>query len=916
MDKRQNTTEKLNPPADFAVAASSTGPQSNLVPPSHFAQLFHTTSASSLGGIQQPPACGVGAPLPLPTSAPTLQLPPEPWAAIAQARQEISELRRENQRILENAWRKAEGPSQEDNSRTRSSEREAVGGEGRLVDSEWRLESRRLGAEAERLRGQVEILKETSRRQTEELRERDGALCRQRCELEEVRAELIQARREQQAAGERLTRERDQARAELSQSQLEQERQLLQLEERWKAERERLTREAEKARGQLETLAQGRGDRERREGQEGERLRAELESARAEAEWLRGEVERGRRETEAAHSLETATLKEQIMEAQRRHQAELQALSEAHAAELKTLRQSSAALEAGLGTAREEVTQLRRHLQEASQTRDELLAQLREARESEESQAATVQSLRKYIGELTPESEEQQERLTDTVQKLEREKESLKVTVELLTVRLRSLTDILTIQEAEMGDKSGPVSEWPSDGGAVLRRWREKVFMLLVQLRSQDLELRGQEGRFRNQICSLEGGLKRQGQQLSVLQHSLEDRTAELEMERVGSAAVQQELSRARGESLRLEARREEAESAVRQLAEVVVRCRAEFKERETALVLVESRLLNLGQRISFACKRLDTVQGLILRKEALQKLQREEAHRQTQPEPGRLTHEELQAELKLVSEERDLLNAELRRTPQLIEGALREARQHFECELRQLSEELGCREQAERRAEDERERAEQAQREAELRLEGLQGALQQARDTASALQSELSEQHEQSQRALQEQLSELESGYRQQLRAMEAQLNTARREHTKAVVALRQSSRQTAREREREQELQRLQEEHRRKEMEELQRNLREAERDKNLLMTTIRQEGLLSQYKKTRSAALQTSSALAEQPQPARPAGKSQAVGPSAKPSSKESLCSVLEDLQALSVAVIDSGETSSEEEEDRGL
>ncbi|XP_021475509.2 coiled-coil alpha-helical rod protein 1 isoform X1 [Oncorhynchus mykiss] len=117
-------------------------------------------------------------------------------------------------------------------------------------------------------------------------------------------------------------------------------------------------------------------------------------------------------------------------------------------------------------------------------------------------------------------------------QKLNKEKEALQVTTEFLTVRLNSVNDILALQEEKRVEKtrSDPLLKAGPKGTRVLRRWREKVFMLLVELHSKDIELRGEKDNCT--ISSLEQEVKEKYQS-SVFQHSLQDRTAALDLERV-----------------------------------------------------------------------------------------------------------------------------------------------------------------------------------------------------------------------------------------------------------------------------------------------------------------------------------------------------------------------------------------------
>lgn len=85
---------------------------------------------------------------------------------------------------------------------------------------------------------------------------------------------------------------------------------------------------------------------------------------------------------------------------------------------------------------------------------------------------------------------------------------------------------------------------------------------------------------------------------------------------------------------------------------------------------------------------------------------------------------------------------------------------------------------------------------------------------------------------ALQEKVAEVETRLREQLTDTERRLNEARREHAKAVVSLRQIQRRATREKERNQELRRLQDEARKEEGQRLTQRVQELERDKNLML------------------------------------------------------------------------------------
>ncbi|MGH0145881.1 UNVERIFIED_CONTAM: hypothetical protein FKN15_027966 [Acipenser sinensis] len=858
MDERRKTGE-LNPPATFCAPSRAAAPvQNELVPPSHFAQ--------------RPPSASTATPSTLhpwrPLGTDLLPAPrvPDPWAALAQTTQDILELRTENLRLQlqgEEMCRGRAGGSdlEESNVRTRSLDRE--GDVARLTQS-----SAQQSRERARLCGEVESLRDVARRLVEDVRERDDALCRQRAQLEELRVELSRARLEQdrqraqeerlknqhQAELERLIRERDQARAELDRSRQEQIV-LHTQDDRLKAQREakleRRVQEAEQALAELEAASQS--------------YRAEVERAR-EQERCRGV------EAEEGWKREGARLQEQLQETQRQWRAELQSVSDTHATELAALRQNRTTLQEELTAAKQESDRLREQLQlaneELSQTNSALV-----------SQNAVVQSLRKYIGELVPEQRERHRGETEKEELCKSVKGDLQllqditlyITAELLNVRLNSLSDILAIQEGEISNKLllDPLDEAGSKGRALLTHWRQKVFSLLVQLRSREIEDSNQGNQLRNQafdkeltlvqgqvlhlenraeeaenalvqlkdsISELEEEVRVKGQQHSVLLHSLQDKAAELKMERVRSEVFEQRVSEVRSS---------------------------------------EGRLLSLGQRVAFASRRIDTIQENYTELMFYENLiQMQSIHRSVS---------DLRNELQLVNEERERLASELKRTPQLIERTLSEARGQFQMALRELQHALKESSETEQRLGEQLTLAEEGRQEAERRLSELHEQLKENAEIILVLRTDLAKQQDQYQRALQEKVSEAESLLHQELREMESRLNAARREHTKAVVALRQLERQVGRERERYQEAQRLLEEQKDREAQELQRRLRDSERDKNLLMATLRQEGLLNQYKRNRSAALQSSAALTDEGELARPLGKLQAQRPDTKPLSK---------------------------------
>ena len=98
---------------------------------------------------------------------------------------------------------------------------------------------------------------------------------------------------------------------------------------------------------------------------------------------------------------------------------------------------------------------------------------------------------------LQKENEEAKQNIASLLQ----ENEHLRSTVELLNVRLSSMNEILSIQETELVKFQTRFTKADSSqGDSLLTKWREKVFALLVQLKSQEITREKEERNERVQV--------------------------------------------------------------------------------------------------------------------------------------------------------------------------------------------------------------------------------------------------------------------------------------------------------------------------------------------------------------------------------------------------------------------------------
>ncbi|TWW74881.1 coiled-coil alpha-helical rod protein 1 [Takifugu flavidus] len=827
MDRYNVGEKRLIAPDNYTSSGTSRNNQKDLVPPSHFessAQL--PRRAVQLSGTVQAPWIHSG----ITSGDPGT---PNPGLAISQA-QEILELRRENERLMrlqkENPRENVPVLSPSD-SKTRF-----------RWESEWRLEAERHKEEAERLKMQVEVLKSSVERHWEEIRDRDNTMKRQIRDLEAVHEELSKTKSEL-----RQTRE------ELVHSSAQKEKISSQL--------ERLREEA---------------------AEESTRLRRDAERSKEEARECALRAEMCRLQAEEEAKQQALKLSEQLSELHQKHEVERQLLNTSHQAELATLGKTTNELQDRLESMTSELLPLKSTLKAITTERDGLKQRLSQMGQAFETQSATLHSLRNYIGQLAPENGEK-ERLNDTVERLNREKVALQMANELLTIRLNSVNEMLTLQEEKVVEKTltHPLGKNSSEGLQVLHLWREKVFKLCVQLRTKDIEVNEQKHKLVSNIRSLQQELQQEQHRARLLQHGLDDRIAELDLERVAKETLKQDLAFGQKENLNLKSQNKKVEAELKVLTEAVRRFSQAFESKVADVDSAITRLSTLTQRLAFAKGRVETIQGLVLRKNALRKVQ--QAGKQS--EHPNESVPKLQTELHLVYEERDKLTKELKRTPELIEKALTELREQYESKL-------GHRQQELEQSWAEVRRAVAGRDEAEHNLQLTQAHLGECRVNLEELSSELLRQQERSDRALVERVSEIESRCAEKLREMEFRVNTAEKEHTKAVKILRQFERQaTWKQDEPESKRREIQDE-----------PLRETAGDKARLKTSVDEAGLMGECTRSPTANSEGS-----------PPGMAHQEEARLQQPAHEKLLSLLEELRALSAAVISSSEGSSEEEEE---
>ncbi|GAB1301000.1 Alpha-helical coiled-coil rod protein [Apodemus speciosus] len=641
-------------------------------------------------------------------------------------------------------------------------------------------------------------------------------------------------------------------------------------------------------------------------------------------------------------NLEEAKQKE-LEEIQSLHQEQLSSLTQAHQKALDSLTNKAEGLEKSLNSLEMKRAGEAKQLAMAEKEADLLRNQLSKTQEELQAQVTLVESLRKYVGEQVPPEvpsqtwELERQELLDTLKHLKEDRADLQATVELLQVRVQSLTHMLALQEEELTRKIKPLDplepEFPKKCRSLLRSWREKVFALMVQLKAQDLQHRDSTAQLRDQVAELQEQVTAQSQEQAILQRALQDKTAQVEVERKSTKTLQMELSQAQEARRRQEQQTASAEeqlklvaSAMNSVTDMVLNkkhqkvlpgfehpepqvrqtvadpeclepewwptaTQAKLQSTMTRVDQAVARIPSLSNRLSYAVRKVHTIKGLMARKLALAQLRLESSPPSEAASP---LDTDLSLELEQLREERNRLDAELQLSAHLIQQEVGRVREQGEAERRQLTE-------VAQQLEQELQRAQESLASVGQQLEAARQGQQESTEEAASLRQELTQQQEIYGQALQEKVAEVETRLREQLSDTKRRLNEARREQAKAVVSLRQIQHKATREKERNQELRRLQDEARKEEGQRLTRRVQELERDKNLMLATLKQEGLLFRYKQQRLLAVLPSGVNKKySPQPAEsPSPASLAASPS-KESMKGSLTVLLDNLQGLSEAI----------------
>lgn len=279
------------------------------------------------------------------------------------------------------------------------------------------------------------------------------------------------------------------------------------------------------------------------------------------------------------------------------------------------------------------------------------------------------------------------------------------------------------------------------------------------------------------------------------------------------------------------------------------------YQKIEQSFRTANKKLNHLDQRVEFAKNRLGVIKALYSSKrEEIQRanildlssihgsinpiVQNEEKISHLNQEQDNL--ELIKSELNKVQTERDLLATKLQNDMQTMNEKLKSMKEEYELIIQTLNKELKeLREINELKQEQIEEASKQLLEKGGL-YEDLNRKYEELNAKFNELKNELNSDHERS-------LRERESQFMDKMAKMNEKLNEARREQAKAVVLMRQMERSTNREKERMENLLKSCDNYYKEHVKKLQTKVNSLEKEKNILMNSLRQQGSLFNFSNT---------------------------------------------------------------------
>ncbi|CAF2135007.1 unnamed protein product [Rotaria magnacalcarata] len=424
---------------------------------------------------------------------------------------------------------------------------------------------------------------------------------------------------------------------------------------------------------------------------------------------------------------------------------------------------------------------------------------------------------------LSTSSEIVSNKLCQQLEQREKENVSLNDEIRLLSLRLTSMNDVLTLQEEKLDQ---PTLNNHEKRQSLLNCWRTKVYDLLMQLKSMELILKNNSNRFSNDIEQLQGKVNELLHENKLLQTQYDERKIHIQYLESKLHQSDSNLSIMLDENTSLKQRLQSFENTEQTLRDMIIKYTTN-PQYDDLFKTINKTLAIYEQRLGYINKRFLILQTLFNR----QLLSLSSKHHttiaiQTEDEQY-IDLSLLERELKTVSTERDLLAHKLDQEYEQSKLRLEQSEQKYKQDFVVSNEKLSMMQLILEENSNKIHSYEIILNEKEKQLKDL-------------TEKWVHEQQKQSENidSLKQEFREREETILNDKDNLEKQLNEAKREQAKLAANCRQMERTTTREKERWQRQIADAQLRSDTELDKLTKRIMTLERERNLLMKSIHQE------------------------------------------------------------------------------
>ena len=501
-----------------------------------------------------------------------------------------------------------------------------------------------------------------------------------------------------------------------------------------------------------------------------------------------------------------------------------------------------------------------------------------------------LENLRRYVNDSMPtietvkEMKKERKQLEDDLAKSKSRYDLLANENNALQIRLKSISEILSIQESQLESKSSSSNSGisPSSGGitnnnekkrfGLLGKWRNKVFELLVQLKTQEINYKQEKSIENRSIQECLNKLDEQINRNKILENVIEDKKAELTVLNNDNTLLNEQVSALKDVNEKLEKKCEQDLQSTTELKSFIDSLVKQYQTIEDSFKLANRKLTHLDQRVEFAKNRLGVIQALYNRREShlkeeirranllemttnlssihgslgvhhqesnlnnLNSLDQQQIIQHSSLDPNILLNQHpetanlIKQELNKVVQERDMLAQKLKTDLEDMDDKIGKMKSDYETIIINLNSQL-------KELREDNNMKQNEINEVNREMENKAVLYDEINKKYQDLELEMNNLRERLNTECETKLKECELDYMDKLSKMDEKLNEARREQAKAVVMMRQMERSTNREKERMDNMLKSCETYYKDHIDKLKLKIISLEKEKNILMSSLRQ-------------------------------------------------------------------------------